>query len=314
MTSCSLRPLNASHLLHRRTLLLGLACLPVARPALAQQDFSKVEIRAEKLSDTVWMLTGAGGNMGLCAGADSVFLIDDQFAPLAPKIKAAIARITARPVQFLLNTHFHFDHTGGNEAFGGDGALIVAHVNVRQRMSSDQLIALAGSTSAQKAAPKVALPVVTVPGDISFHINGEEVHAFHVPRAHTDGDLIVHFRGSDVVHMGDVFFNGWYPFIDAGSGGSPQGVIAAYDRVLALAGEKTRIIPGHGPLANKADLAASRTMLATVTQRVQDLRRAGKSDAEIRAAQVTAEFDARFGGGFITPEAFVRMVLGMMAR
>lgn len=299
---------------HFLTSVAGAALAAAAAPAAAQQDFSKVEIRADKLSDTVWMLTGAGGNMGLCAGADAVFLIDDQFAPLAPKIKAAIARITPRPVQFLLNTHFHFDHTGGNEAFGGDGALIVAHDNVRRRMSTDQLISLAGSTNAQKASPKVALPVVTVPGEIRFHINGEEVHAFHVPRAHTDGDLVVHFRGSDVIHMGDVFFNGWYPFIDGGSGGTPGGVIAAYDRVLALAGEKTRIIPGHGPLATRADLAASRTMLATVVQRVQDLKRAGRSDAEVRAAQVTAEFDARYGGGFIKPEAFVQQVLDLLSR
>ena len=303
--------------MQRRQFNATLACsawAAVAAPAAAQQDFSKVEIRAEKLSDTVWMLTGAGGNLGLCAGADSVFLIDDQFAPMAPKIKAAIARITPRPVQFLLNTHFHFDHTGGNEAFGGDGALIVAHDNVRRRMSTDQLINLAGSSTAQKASPKVALPVVTVPGEVRFHINGEEVYAFHVPRAHTDGDLIVHFRGSDVFHMGDVFFNGMYPFIDGGSGGTPEGVIAAYDRVLALAGEKTRIIPGHGPLATRADLAASRTMLSTVVQRVQELKRAGKSDADIRGAQVTAEFDARYGGGFIKPEAFVQMVLGLLGR
>ena len=299
---------------HFITTLAGAAVAAGTAQVAAQQDFSKVEIRAEKLSDTVWMLTGAGGNMGLCTGADSVFLIDDQFAPLAPKIKAAIARITPRPVQFLLNTHFHFDHTGGNEIFGGDGALIVAHDNVRRRMSTDQLISLAGNTSAQKASPQVALPVVTVPGEIRFHINGEEVHAFHVPRAHTDGDLVVHFGGSDVVHMGDVFFNGWYPFIDGGSGGTPEGVIAAYDRVLALAGEKTRIIPGHGPLATRADLAASRTMLATVVQRVQDLKRAGKSDAEVRNAQVTAEFDARYGGGFIKPEAFVQQLLGLVGR
>jgi glyoxylase-like metal-dependent hydrolase (beta-lactamase superfamily II) len=300
--------------MQRRDFIATLGCLALTAPATAQQDFSKVEIRAEKLSDTVWMLTGAGGNMGLSAGADSVFLIDDQFAPLAPKIKAAIARIASRPVQFVLNTHFHFDHTGGNESFGGDGAVIVAHDNVRRRMSTDQLIALGSSSNAQKAAPKVALPVVTVPGEIRFHINGEEVHAFHVPRAHTDGDLIVHFRGSDVIHMGDVFFNGWYPFIDGGSGGTPEGVIAAYDRVLALAGEKTRIIPGHGPLATRVELAAQRSMLATVVQRVQELRRAGRSDVEIRSAQVTAEFDPRYGGGFIKPEVFVQQLLGLLPR
>jgi cyclase len=285
----------------------------LAGPALAQQDFSKVEIRSEKLSDTVYMLTGAGGNMGLSVGPDSVFLIDDQFAPLAPKIKAAIARISPRPVQWLLNTHFHFDHTGGNEAFGGEGAVIVAHDNVRRRMSTDQLIQLAGTSNPQKASPKVALPVVTVPGDITFHINGDEVFAFHVPRAHTDGDLIVHFRNSNVVHMGDVFFNGMYPFIDGSSGGSAAGVIAAFDRVLALAGAGTRIIPGHGPLASKADLQATRDMLATTVQRIRELRRAGKSDAEIRAAKPAAEFDAKFGGGFIKPEAFVQMMLGVTA-
>ena len=308
--------MTPQHLTRRTALWAALAAalsLSFSPQVWAQQDFSKVEISSQKLSDTVYMLTGAGGNMGLCVGADSVFLVDDQFAPLAAKIKAAIARITPKPVQWLLNTHFHFDHTGGNEAFGSAGTLIVAHDNVRKRMSTDQLIALAGTVNAQKASPKAALPVVTVAGEITFHINGEEVHAFHVPKAHTDGDLIVHFRKSDVIHMGDVFFNNMYPFIDGGSGGSAEGVIAAYDRVLALAGDGTRIIPGHGPLASKADLQATRTMLATLSQRIKDLRRAGKSDAEIRAAQLTAEFDGRFGGGFIKPEAVVQMLIGVTA-
>ena len=302
------------HLLTRRSAMLAAVALSLSPWVSAQLDFSKVEISAQKLSDTVYMLTGAGGNMGLCVGPDSVFLVDDQFAPLAPKIKAAVARIAPRPVQWLLNTHFHFDHTGGNEAFGSTGTLIVAHDNVRKRMSTDQLINLAGTTSAQKASPKAALPVVTVAGEITFHINGEEVHAFHVPKAHTDGDLIVHFRKSDVIHMGDVFFHNMYPFIDGSSGGTAEGMIAAFDRVLALAGEGTRIIPGHGPLASKADLLATRTMLATLTQRIKDLRRAGKSDAEIRAAKPTADFDGRFGGGFIQPDAAVQMLLGVTAR
>ena len=292
----------------------ALGALALAGRSLAQQDFSKVEIKAENLSDTVYMLTGAGGNLGLSVGPDAVFLIDDQFAPLAPKIKAAIAKLTTKPVSFLLNTHFHFDHTGGNESFGSDGALIVAHDNVRRRLSTDQLIALAGTTSAQKASPKVALPVVTVSGELRFHINGDEIHAFHVPRAHTDGDLIVHFRPSDVVHMGDVFFNGMYPFIDASSGGSPEGVVLAYDRVLALAGERTKIIPGHGPLARKADLQASRDMLATVIKRVADMRRAGKTESEVIAAKPSADFDARFGGGFIKPDVFIAMVLAGVGR
>lgn len=277
-------------------------------------DFSKVEIQAQKLNDTTWMLMGAGGNLGLSVGEDAVFLIDDQFAPMAPKIKAAIAKLTTKPVQFLLNTHFHFDHTGGNEAFSKEGAWIVAHDNVRRRMSTDQLISLVGNTSKQNASPKAALPVVTVAGEISFHINGDEVHAFHVPRAHTDGDLIVHFRKGDVVHMGDTFFNGSYPFIDTSSGGTADGLVAAADRVLALATDKTRIIPGHGPLAGKADLQAYRDLVATVTQRIKALRAQGQSDEQIRTAQPAAEFDAKYGGGFIKPAQFVQMMLGAIPK
>ena len=292
-------------------LALAFTLTTLTTPAPAQ-DFSKVEIQTQKLSDSTYMLTGAGGNIGLSVGEDAVFVIDDQFAPLAPKIKAAIARITAKPVQFVLNTHFHFDHTGGNEAFGKDGALIVAHDNVRRRLSRDQLISLVNTTTPQPASPKVALPVITVAGELTFHINGEEVHAFHVPRAHTDGDLVVHFRGSDVVHMGDTFFNGSYPFIDVSSGGSADGIVAAADRVLALATDKTKIIPGHGPLASKADLQAYRDLVATVSQRIRDLRRGGKSDADIRAAKPAADFDDRYGKGFIKPELFVQMMLAAL--
>ena len=291
---------------------LALTALGFAPWAQAQQDFSKVEIRAEKLNDTTWMLVGAGGNIGLSVGEDAVFMIDDQFAPLVPRIKAVIARITPKPVQFVMNTHFHFDHTGGNEAFGKEGAWIVAHDNVRRRMSSDQVMSFIGAR--QPSSAKSALPVITVAGSISFHINGDEVHAFHVPNAHTDGDLIVHFRKSDIVHMGDVYFNGFYPFIDFGSGGSADGVIAAVDRVLALATDKTKIIPGHGPLANKADLQAYRDLLATVTQRIKTLRAEGRSDAQIRDAKPAADFDARYGGGFIKPEQFVQMMLGAIPK
>lgn len=299
--------------LHHTRTLAAAALLALAGGAGAQ-DFSKVEIRAEKLSETTWMLVGAGGNMGLSVGADAVFLIDDQYAPLVPKIKAAIAAITNKPVQFVLNTHFHFDHTGGNEAFGQAGALIVAHDNVRRRLSVEQLISFAGSSARQAASPKAALPVITVPGAISFHINGEEVHAFHVPAAHTDGDLIVHFKGGDIIHMGDVFFNGSYPFIDVGSGGSPLGLLAAFDRVLALTGEKTRIIPGHGPLADRAALQRTRDMLATLIGRIADLRRSGKTDEQVRAAKPTADHDAAWGRGFIKPDQFVQLVLDGLPR
>lgn len=276
------------------------------------QDPARVEIRTEKLSDTTYMLVGSGGNIGLSIGPDAVFVVDDQFAPLTPKIKEAIARLTTKPVQFVLNTHYHFDHTGGNENFAKDGVLIVAHDNVRRRMSADQLIGFLGMT--QAASPKAALPVVTFGGDISFHINGEAVHAFHVPRAHTDGDAIVHFRGSDVIHMGDIYFNGFYPFIDAAANGSADGVIAAVDRVLAISTEKTKIIPGHGPLANRSDLQTYRELLATVTQRIKDLRKAGKTDDEIKAARPVAEYDAKYGGGFIKSDRFVEMMLNVVPR
>ena len=288
-----------------------LAALALTQAALAQ-DFSKVEIKTHKLSDTLYMLVGAGGNLGVSIGDDAVFVIDDQYAPLVPKIQAAIAALSPKPVRFVLNTHFHGDHTGGNEALGQAGALIVAHDNVRRRMNSEQFISFVSARV--PPSPKAALPVVTVPGEIRFHLNGDEIHAFHVPRAHTDGDLIVHFSKGDVVHMGDVYFRGMYPFIDTSSGGTADGVIAAADRVLAMSTDKTRIIPGHGPLASKADLQAYRDMLATVTQRIKTLRRDGKSDEQIRAAAPSADFDAAWGGGFIKPERFVQMMLDAVPR
>lgn len=281
-------------------------------PAAQSQDFSQVQVRTVPLGEGLYMLQGAGGNVGLSVGPDSVFMVDDDFAPMAPKLKAAVAALTNRPVQFLLNTHFHFDHTGGNEVFGQAGAVIVAHDNVRRRMGTEQLISFIGAR--QAASPRIALPVVTVPGEVKLHVNGEEVHAFHVPAAHTDGDLIVRFMRANVVHMGDVFFNGMYPFIDASSGGTPDGVIAAFDRVLALADERTRIIPGHGPLASKADLKATRDMLATVTARIKAARQAGQGNEQIAAAKPAAEFDARYGAGFIKAEQFVQMMLGLIPR
>lgn len=276
------------------------------------QDFSKIEVRTTKLNDSTWLLQGAGGNVALSVGPDAVFLIDDDYGAMAPKLKAAIAAISKKPVQFLLNTHFHFDHSGGNEVFGTDAAVIVAHDNVRRRMRVEQLITFIGAR--QAASPKAALPVITVPLQMSFHINGEELQAFHVPRAHTDGDLIVHFRGSDIVHMGDTYFSGMYPFIDAGSGGTAEGMVAAADRVLAMATDKTRIIPGHGPITDKAALQNWRDMLAAATQRIKDLRKAGKSEDEIRTSKPFADFDAIYGQGFIKPEQFVAMMLGAVAR
>src|SRR5436189_5967280 len=238
-----------------------------ALAAHAQQDFSKVEIKAEKLSGSVYMLTGAGGNIGLSLGEDGTFMVDDQFAPLTPKIQEAIQKIGAQPVKFLVNTHWHFDHTGGNENFGKAGAIIVGHENVRKRMATGGSIEFFGMKI--NAEPRIALPTITYERGTNFSVNGDELRVLYVPSAHTDGDSIVYFSKSNVVHMGDTFFNKLYPFIDTSSGGSAAGVIANADRVLKTAADDTKIIPGHGPLATKADLKAYRDMLATVSGRIQ---------------------------------------------
>jgi glyoxylase-like metal-dependent hydrolase (beta-lactamase superfamily II) len=205
-----------------------------------------------------------------------------------------------------VNTHWHFDHTGGNENFGKAGAIIVAHDNVRKRMNSEQFIEFLRMT--EKPSPKGALPVVTFPAAITFHLNGDEMRVIHVPRAHTDGDSIVHFVKSDVIHMGDTYFNGMYPFIDTSSGGTVDGVIAACDRALALGSDSARIIPGHGPLSNKAELRVYRDMLATVSGRVKKLIDEGKKLEEITAAGVSNDYDEKWGKGFIPAAKFAEMI------
>ncbi len=273
----------------------------------AQQDFSKVEITAEKLADTVYMLTGAGGNIGLSVGDDGVFMIDSQFAPLAPRIQEAIGKLTPKPVTFLINTHWHFDHQGGNEHFARGGAVVVAHESVLRRMSAEGFIEFLGMRV--KAEPRQALPVVTFTRELTFHYNRDFIYVSHAPRAHTDGDSIVHFKKSDVIHMGDTFFNRIYPFIDTSSGGTVEGVIANADRVYRLALDKTRIIPGHGPLATRADLKAFRDMLADVSDRIYKEMQSGKSTEQIVATRPTAKYDAVWGKGFLSGERFTDMLV-----
>ena len=287
-----------------RSLLISLA---VFSSAAFAQNFDKVEIKTQKLNDSTYMLVGAGGNMGLSIGEDAVFLIDDQYAPLTPKIEAAIKALSQKPVTFVINTHWHGDHAGGNVNMGKAGALIIAHDNVRKRLSSDQFNELFKSSTPPMA--KAGLPVVSFSQDVTFHLNGEEIFAFHVPKAHTDGDAIIHFRKGNVIHTGDTYFNGLYPFIDYSSGGTPDGVIAAADRVLAIADDNTKIIPGHGPLSNKAELNVYREMLATVTGRIKALLKQGKKLDDILAAKPTADFDERWGKGFLAPPKFVEMLV-----
>ncbi len=279
-----------------------------ALPATAQDDFAAVQIEPEKVADGIYMLTGRGGNLGLSVGEDGAFLIDDQFAPLADKILAAVKELTPEPVRFLVNTHWHGDHTGGNENMGQAGAYIVAQENVRKR--------LAEGTNAPgretPPAPEGALPIVTFNDAISFYWNGEEIRVFFVGPAHTDGDAVIHFSRADVFHMGDTFFNGNYPFVDVSSGGRLEGIIAAADRVLKVASEKTHIIPGHGPLATKGDLQAYRDMLVKVRDRLAALKAEGKTVEEVVAAKPTADLDEKWGGGFMNHERFVSLAYESM--
>ena len=267
--------------------------------------FDDVQIGIEPVAEGIFMLTGEGGNIGVSAGDDGVFLIDDQFAPLTDKIIKAIATISSEPIKFLFNTHWHTDHTGGNENLGETGTLIVAHDNVRVRMSTEQFQAHFNRTV--PPSPDVALPVVTFSEAVTFHVNDEEIYAFQVPPAHTDGDSVIHFRKTNVVHTGDLFTNGKYPFIDLSSGGTLNGMIEATNILLEIVDSKTKIIPGHGPVADREVLKNYRPMLLTVRDRVKETISSGKTADEVIQAKPTKEFDSRYKVGFLTPEAFTRL-------
>ena len=291
----------------RAAALLTLASLVFAStPVLAQRDFDKVTIKTTDLGDGLAMLQGAGGNIGVSTGADGVFLIDDQYAPLTAKIEAAVRTLSEEKIRFVLNTHWHGDHTGGNENLGEAGALILAHERVRVRMSRDQFRPLTGQET--PASAEIAWPVITFEDGVTLHLNGHTIEAIHVDPAHTDGGSIVYFHEADLLHMGDTYFAGFYPFIDTSSGGTVDGMIAATDRGLRLAGPKTRIIPGHGPLSTRADLAATRTMLISIRDRVLKLIEDGQDRDQVIAAMPTKEHDAVYGRGFIKPAVFAGIV------
>ncbi|MBI2970142.1 MAG: MBL fold metallo-hydrolase [Gammaproteobacteria bacterium] len=277
-------------------------------PAQAQEQdrFAKVEIKVQTLREGLYMLVGEGGNIGLSVGEDGVFLVDDQFAPLTEKIKAAVAKLSDRPVRFVINTHWHGDHTGGNENLGKAGAVIVAHDNVYQRMSRENFLAAFNTTV--PPAPKAALPVITFNDTATLHLNGDDMHAVHYEHAHTDGDSVMYFKKANVIHTGDIWFNGMYPFIDVGSDGSVDGVIGAVENILTLADEQTKIIPGHGPLGDKQGLQKYLATLKDIRARVQKLIDQGKSLDEIQAARPLADYDATLGKGFLPGERFLEIV------
>jgi len=284
--------------------IIGLAVALIAAPPyclFAQPNLDTVQIRTQQLTAGVYMLQGAGGNIGLAVGDDAVFVVDDQFAPLTPRILAAIGAVTPRPVRFVVNTHWHFDHTGGNENMGKAGALLVAHENVRKRMSTEQFIQAINRR--EPPAPPGALPVVTFTDGVTFHINGDSLVVTHVPPAHTDGDAIIFFANANVIHMGDLFVSAGLPFVDRSSGGSIHGVIGAAERGLALANGQTKIIPGHGPLADRARLETWRGMLVALRDRMKAEIAAGKTLDQVIAAKITEPYLKDWPSGH---ERFVR--------
>jgi glyoxylase-like metal-dependent hydrolase (beta-lactamase superfamily II) len=287
-------PLSHSHL----ALALVAFALLTSQAASPAQDFSTVQIKATKVAGNIYMLEGSGGNIGVSVGDDGIVIVDDQFAPLAPKIKAALKEITDKPLKFILNTHFHGDHTGGNSQFGNE-ATIVAHENVRKRLQD------AGNAG---PAPKEALPVVTFNDRATVHLNGEDIRAIHFPNGHTDGDSIIFFTKSKVVHMGDDFVTYGFPFIDVKSGGSLSGMIAGLEKVLALIPQDAKIIPGHGPISEPADVRKFVDMLKDTRALVAKASAEGKSAEQIKSEHVLSKYED-LGKGFIKTDAWIDLAL-----
>lgn len=277
------------------------AALMLAGMAAAQRNFDQVQIKTEKVSGNIYMLTGAGGNIGVSAGDDGLVIVDSQFAPLAPKIEAALKGIVDKPVRFLLNTHWHGDHTGGNAQLGKSGT-VVAHENVRKRL-------VTGSTE-RKVAPAApeALPVITFTHELSVHLNGEEVRAIHFPRGHTDGDSVIFFTKSNVVHMGDDFFVGRFPFVDMSSGGTVPGLIAGIEKVLAETPDDIKIIPGHGPLSTKTELRTYLEMIRTTSAAMQEQVKKKRTLEQVKAdpKSVLGKYaGTEWGSGFIKDDTWI---------
>jgi glyoxylase-like metal-dependent hydrolase (beta-lactamase superfamily II) len=294
---------------------LLLATALLLAPALARAqvpDSAKITLTTTPVTAGLTMIEGAngfaGGNVIASVGDDGLFIVDDELQPMTALLKAALAGLSKKPVRFIVNTHWHPDHTGGNLAMGTGGAVIVAQDNVRKRLSVEQARTFMGKQMVTPATPPSGLPVVTFTDDVTLHLNGDEVHVVHVPPAHTDGDSIVHFKKANVIHTGDAVIAS-YPLVDADSGGQFEGFIAAADKVLALADDATKIVPGHGAIMTKADVAAWRQMLVAVRDRVAKLDGAKKTLDEMKAAKPLADLDARWGQGMIKADFLIDTVV-----
>src|ERR1700754_2812155 len=288
----------------------GIRSLPVvALAAVAgiasaqQQDYSKVEIKVTKVSGNVYMLEGAGGNIAASVGDDGIVIVDDQFAPLADKIRAALKGLTDKPLRFIINTHYHFDHTGGNLPL--HDATIIAHDNVRKRLAQSNMLGNGGSMKMeQPAMAPEALPVITFQHDVTLHVNGEDIHALHAPSGHTDGDSIVFFPKSNVVHFGDDFVRYGFPFIDINGGGSSKGMIAALENAMTQLPPDVKVIPGHGALATLDDVRSFVTMLKETRGVVEKGVQAGKTLQQLQQEKVLAQWE-KYSGQFVSTDLFI---------
>jgi cyclase len=299
-----------------KTLSSALVLLGITGAALSARaqmgDPTKVTLKTTPIASGISMIEGAngfaGGNVAVSVGDDGVFIIDDEIEPMTAKLKTALGALSKKPVRFVVNTHWHMDHTGNNPALAAAGAVIVAQENVRKRLSVDAVIHMGTNEMKIKAQPPAALPVITFADDVTLHVNGDDVHVIHVAPGHTDGDSIVHFTKANVIHTGDTV-TASYPIVDIDSGGQFEGFIAAADKILSLANDQTKIIPGHGPLMSKADLVAYRQMLIDVRDKVGKLIAGKKSSDEIKAAKPLADLDAKWGQGFVKADFVIDAVV-----
>ncbi|HTH57431.1 MAG TPA: MBL fold metallo-hydrolase [Cyclobacteriaceae bacterium] len=278
----------------------------VAIGASAQQNFDTVKIRPVKVAEQIYMLKGSGGNIGLLTGSDGSLMIDDQYAPLSVKIADAIKAISPNTIRFLVNTHIHGDHTGGNDNFSKQGITVVAHDQVRARMMTESVNKRLNRTTPPR--DKAALPIVTFSDKLNFHLNDEEIELIHLDKGHTDGDVAVYFKKANVIHTGDAFVRYGYPFIDESIGGGINGFVSSLDKILAIINDQTKVIPGHGELATKADVKILRDQVADIREQVAQALKKGKKAEDLAGLGITDKYEEKLGKGFLKGKDFVSII------